>query len=314
MKILIITLLLALSTSAGMSTEVNLNINYNVDGTSFSLGTEYTNTDGIKYKVTRFEYYMCQFELDGQSLDGIYVLANGKISNYNLGDLDIESVHKMNVSFGVEKKENIGKDPNRFDLFHPLAPKNPSMHWGWNAGYRFWAIEGLSDPDGDGQYDKSFQYHILGDESFRTLSLDVDASVNNGKIDIMVDFNIQKLLAPVDMTQFGIFHDFYNNSQEVRALVDNIIPSGAITSKTTSSVETVNKSIELSPNPSSNHLNVDSKFMNSDYDIISIDGSTVQSGFIYNSRIGINDLTTGTYLIMIKDSMGNINTAKFVKQ
>lgn len=61
-------------------------------------------------------------------------------------------------------------------------------------------------------------------------SFDLDASVNNGYIDIMVDFNIQKLLARVDMTQFGIFHNFYNNSQEVRDMVDNIIPSGSITS------------------------------------------------------------------------------------
>ncbi|GEM_PF-1849473 len=109
MKKIIIALILLLSVSTSKSTEVNLIIDYNVDGTPFMLNTEYVNADDIKYKISRFEYYMRQFELDGQSLDGIYVLANGKISNYNLGDLDIESVHKMKLSFGVEKKRKYWK-------------------------------------------------------------------------------------------------------------------------------------------------------------------------------------------------------------
>ena len=117
-----------------------------------------------------------------------------------------------------------------------------------------------------------------------------------------------------NMTQFGIFHDFYNNSKEIRDLVDNITTSGALTSRTTSSVETVNKSIDISPNPSSNYLNVDSKFINSNYKIISMNGSTTQTGIINGNRIEIKDLTTGTFIIMIKDRIGNINTAKFLKQ
>ncbi len=314
MKKLIIALVLVLCTSSGMATEINLVINHNVDGTPFKLNTEYLNADGVKYKITRLEYYMCLFEIDGQLLEGKYILGNGNISNYYLGNLDVEEISKVKVSFGVEKQENIGKDPNRFDLLHPLAPKNPSMHWGWNAGYRFWAIEGVSDPDGDGQYDKSFQYHILGDESFRSLSFDLNTVKTDGALNVEIDFNLQKLLAPINMTQFGIFHDFYNNSKEIRDLVDNITTSGALTSRTTSSVESVNKSIDISPNPSSNYLNVDSKFINSNYKIISMNGSTTQTGIINGNRIEIKDLTTGTFIIMIKDRIGNINTAKFLKQ
>lgn len=314
MKKIIIALLLTVSTSVCMSTEVNLNIDYNVDGEVFNLNQQYTNSKGIKYKVIRLEYYMCQFELDGQPLNGTYVLANGNTSKYFLGNLDIEQVETVQLSLGVEKVNNIGVDPNMYDVFHPLAPKNPSMHWGWAAGYRFWAIEALTDPDGDGEYDKSFQYHILGDESFRTLSLDVNADKENGKIDIMVDFNIQKLLAPVDMAQFGIFHEFYNNSKEVQELVDNITTSGAISSQAVTSVEVVNNNLTISPNPTTEYLNVGNEYLNSNYDIVSMSGNKVLSGNIISNQIKLEAIPTGTYIVRIFDNNGVLNTAKFVKK
>ncbi|PKL80654.1 MAG: hypothetical protein CVV25_03900 [Ignavibacteriae bacterium HGW-Ignavibacteriae-4] len=306
-------MILILTTSASMSTEINLNFDFNVDGKEFKKNEVYTNTNGIKFKVTRFEYYMCGFELNEKPLN-LYLLVDGDYPNYSLGDNDINELSKIGMSFGVKIEDNIGKDPNMYSPFHALGPKDPSMHWGWNAGYRFWAIEGLSDPDGDGQFDKSFQYHILGDESFRSLSFDLNAIKTDGAINVEIDFNLQKLLAPIDMTQFGIFHDFYNNSKEIRDLVDNIIPSGAISIKSTSSVESNENNIELYPNPTTNYLKVGQEYLNSNYSIIALDGNLVQAGTINNSQINLENLISGTYLIRISDSKGKINMAKFVKK
>jgi hypothetical protein len=313
MKALLIAMILILTTSASMSTEINLNFDFNVDGKEFKKNEVYTNTKGIKFKVTRFEFYMCGFELNEKSLEN-YLLVDGDYKIYTLGEHDIKELNNIRMSFGVKIEDNLGKDPNFYGIFHPLGPKDPSMHWGWNAGYRFWAIEGLSDPDGDGQFDKSFQYHVLGDESFRTLSFDINAIENDGKVDIDIDFNLQKLLVPVDMTQFGIFHDFYNNSKEIRDLVDNIIPSGAISIKSTSSVESNENNIELYPNPTTNYLKVGQEYLNSNYSIIALDGNLVQAGTINNSQINLENLISGTYLIRISDSKGKINMAKFVKK
>jgi hypothetical protein len=312
MKKLIITTLILIASIASAA-EVNLNIDYNVDGVPFEFDKEYVNKNGVKYKISRFQYYMCQFELDDNLLEGTYVLANAGLESYSLGNIDISNVNNISLSFGVEEEENIGKDPNRFGMFHPLAPKNPSMHWGWSAGYRFWAIEGFSDPDGDGEYDKSIQYHILGDESFRTLSFTVNAQEVDGTIDIMLDFDIQELLAPVDMTTFGIYHEFYNNSQQVRDLIDNFGESDVVTSETTTSVE-LSQSISISPNPTTDYLNVDAKHVNSDFEIISLNGNVVQTGSVNSSIIEIIDLTVGTYFLRILDNSGVIKTAKFVKK
>jgi len=323
MKKIIIAVLLAMTCTMSAA-EVNLNIDYNVDGVPFEYNKEYINTDGIKYKVTRFEFYMCQFKLDDTVLEGTYVLANAQYNKYTLGNFDIDQVNKLGISFGVEAEENIGKDPNRFGMFHPLAPKNPSMHWGWAAGYRFWAIEGFSDPDGDGEYDKSFQFHILGDEAFRSVLFDVGAEAiksvakegiqsEGGVVDIKLGFNIQKLLAPVDMTKFGIYHQFYNDSQEVRDVIDNFTESDVVTSETQTSIAMFNN-IEISPNPTTDFLNIGNEFITASYDIISLEGTTVQSGNIDNDIIKVGDISTGTYILRIYDKKNVLNTAKFVKK
>ncbi len=312
MKSLLLATILVLFTGTLSAAEVNLNLDYHVDGKEFKMNQEYTNTKDINYKITRFEYYMCGLKFDDLELDN-YILANGNYENYSLGEYDINEINRVTMSFGVKKEDNINQDPNKYGPLHPLGPKNPSMHWGWAAGYRFWVVEGVVDHDKDGIYDKSFQYHILGDEAFRTMSFDVDAVSKSGVIDINIDFDIQKLLLPVDMTKFVAYHDFYNNLPEIREFINNIEESDVITSKTTSSVEMANKSIELFPNPTVNFLNLGSQYLNSSYDIITIDGLTAQSGTINSNIIELKDLTTGTYFIRISDSKGNINTAKFVK-
>lgn len=312
MKNLLIALILVLSTNILSSTEVMLNIDYNMEGKDFKLNEEYTNAKGIKFKITRLEYYMCGFKLDDLELD-TYILANDNYETYKLGNYDIDKVDKVTMSFGVKKEDNIDQDPNKYDPLHPLAPKDPAMHWGWAAGYRFWVVEGVVDHDNDGVYDKSFQYHVLGDEAFRTMSFDVNAVKQNDIIDININFDVYKLLLPIDMTKFLAYHDFYNNLPELRDFINNITASNVITIKKTSSVETTDNSIEIYPNPATNYLNIGQIYLNSDYSIIAIDGSITQSGTIKSNRINLENLMSGTYLIRISDRNGNINTAKFVK-
>ena len=313
MKRLILATIMALTIGTISAAEVNLNIDYHVDDKEFQMNQEYTNTKDINYKITRLEYYICGFKFDDLELDN-YLLANGNYESYLLGEYDINEINRVTMSFGVKKEDNINQDPNKYGPLHPLGPKDPSMHWGWAAGYRFWVVEGVVDNDKDGIYDKSFQYHILGDEAFRTMSFDVNTVSKSGVIDINLDFDIQKLLLPVDMTKFVAYHDFYNNLPEIRDFINNISASEVITSKTISSVESKENNIDIYPNPTTNYLIVGQGYLNSEYEIIAIDGNLAQAGTINNSQINLENLISGTYLIRISDSKGKINTAKFVKK
>ena len=312
MKNIIIATFLMLFTNVLYSNEVKLNFDFNVAGEEFIINKKYTNNDNINYKITRLEFYMCGFKLDDLELDD-YLLVNGNFKTYSLGEYSIDKVNNVTMSFGVKKEDNINQDPNKYGVFHPLGPKDPSMHWGWAAGYRFWVVEGVVDHDNDGVYDKSFQYHVLGDEAFRTMSFDIDAFSQDGVLDINMDFDVQKLLLPVDMTKFVAYHDFYNNSQELRDFINNITSSGVITSKTTSSVESIENNIEVYPNPAADYLIIGEKYLNSNFSIVAIDGTILLSGTINSNHINLEILVSGTYLIRISELNGNIKTAKFVK-
>lgn len=313
MKNSLLILTFMISALAINAEEIYLNINYNVDGEKFITNKVYTNSEGINYKVVHLYYYMCGFKFDDTNIDK-YVLANADSSRHKLGDLNIQSINKLNISYGVSSFDNIGVDPNTFPSDHPLAPQNQTMHWGWAAGYRFWLVDGFSDPDGDGVFNKSFQYHVLGNEAFRKLEFDVNTKSKNGVLDLNIDFDIQKLLSTIDMKEYGIYHEFYNNSPEVRAFINNIIPSGAITAQKTTFVELNTNSIIVSPNPADDYLFIGTEYLNNEYNIISINGNVLKNGRLVDNKIQISDLITGTYFLRIYDEKGILNTAKFVKK
>lgn len=313
MKTFLLTTILLLSVCTLSAEEVYLNIDYNVDGEKFVTNQVYTNSKGINYKVSKIYYYMFGFRLN-ETYIYKYVLANSNVNRHKLGDFDLNSIDSLTISFGVSSFENMGVDPNSFPPDHPLAPQNQTMHWGWAAGYRFWMIDGFSDPDGDGVFDKSFQYHALGNEALRTIVFKTNSVSKNGVIDLNFEMDVQKLLSPIDMSQYGIYHEFYNNSPQIRAFIDNIIPSKVITAKVMTSVETNTNSISLSPNPADEYLNFGSEYLNKDYDIISINGNVLKNGRLNENQIQISDLTKGTYFLRIYDEKGIINTAKFVKK
>ncbi len=130
---------------------------------------------GGKYqlKLNRFEYYLSDLRIihDGGKETPVidyYILARPALdSMYDLGTFPgIDIIEGIRFSVGVDPDKN-HLDPATYVTGHPLAPQDPSMHWGWVAGYRFAAIEGVS---GSG-LNQVFEIHALGDENYKTLTI-----------------------------------------------------------------------------------------------------------------------------------------------
>ncbi len=71
--------------------------------------------------------------------------------------------------------------------------------------------------------------------------------------------------------------------------------------------------IEVFPNPINEHINVrffDTNQKNLRFKIVSIFGSTIQSGKLEDSKIEINDLSSGFYFLYIQDDNGNSGVKK----
>ena len=101
-----------------------------------------------KVILTRAEFYISEVEIqhpDGMKmpLTDQYLLVNAKnpAAEFDLGIWPVETAHGVTLHLGVPAAVN-HNDPTTLPSGHPLAPQNPSMHWGWSSGYRFIAIEG----------------------------------------------------------------------------------------------------------------------------------------------------------------------------
>lgn len=170
-------LLLFLSTSfvvAHAQNEMMLHLSPRLGSQAFSLNQTVMHPGGTyQMKFTRFEYYISEIKIthDGGQVtpcaDVTLLVRPAQDSLYSLGQMPgISSVEAITFSVGVPQSLN-HLDPAAYPPSHPLAPQNPSMHWGWTSGYRFAAIEG----DAGTNLAQHFELHALGNANYKTQTI-----------------------------------------------------------------------------------------------------------------------------------------------
>ena len=133
------------------------------------LETIYTLSNGVKFKIEEFKFYSTNVNFGGtQMID--YSLYNfrerGPLWFQKTGEFTVGSA--LNYAIGVDALVN-HEDPSLPKLTSWLNVMNTEgMHWSWNTGYIFIAIEGKMDVEVDEVTDcnLSFSYHVAGDEFF----------------------------------------------------------------------------------------------------------------------------------------------------
>jgi hypothetical protein len=175
---------------------------------TFGLGNTYTTGEGTTYKPNRLQYYI---SLPAVTHDGgqqtqapnRYFLVDASEEDIllDLGEMNLENIEGITFSIGIDEARN-HLDPAGYPVDHPLAPKNPSMHWGWAAGYIFQAFEG----DCGANLAYFFQIHSIGNELYKTISLPAGADTDSGDliIEIMADYN--RLLDGIDLSNGPVSH------------------------------------------------------------------------------------------------------------
>lgn len=183
---LLLILSLCLGSLVGYSQKtVYLKINHALGVDPFAFNQPAVNNLGQSFEVSRMEYYISGIVLhhDGTStaLPTTYLLVNaGTTTNELLGTFPITNLDSISFAIGVDTASN-HDDPATYPSTHPLAPKAPSMHWGWASGYRFVAFEGTGGIGAD-----VFQMHGLDDRNYFSQTI-VTAGVNTtGNIDIVL--------------------------------------------------------------------------------------------------------------------------------
>jgi len=173
-KIALLLVFLAAFTTAKAQNEVMLHLAPRLGNAVFSLNTAINHPSGAyQLKYTRFEYYISEIKIthDGGQVTpvtNLHLLVRPALdSMYSLGQMPtVQNVEAITFSVGVEQAFN-HLDPASYPANDPLAPQNPEMQWGWTAGYRFAAIEGVAGTN----FAQNFEVHALGDVNYKTQTL-----------------------------------------------------------------------------------------------------------------------------------------------
>jgi len=208
-----------------------------------------------KVIITRAQFYISEIGIhlaDGTEMpvtdQYLLVNANAPTAEFDLGSWPVNAAHGATLHLGVPQTVNHG-DPATYPAGHPLALQNPTMHWGWTSGYRFMAIEGKVDNNGDGIPETTFEYHNLGDALYKSLELTGMKEAENGVLHMHFVIDYAQLFKNMSMSGNLIQH---GSAAANIAMMNNAATQNFIVLATTSAThEVINNSLNLkaSPNP-----------------------------------------------------------------
>jgi Secretion system C-terminal sorting domain len=291
-----------------------LNINHKLSDQAFQFNLPDVNNEGNTFSITRLEYYLSNIRIthDGGLIDtaaGVYALVNaGNNTSIELGSFDISQVEKIEFCVGVNQPENNG-DPALWPSDHPLAPKTPSMHWGWAAGYRFVALEGKSGPN----LNTTFQFHALGNQNYYNAFVNTSATEVNDQLVITLDADYTKALYNIDVSQGPTVHGETGLAVTVLLNFKNRIFTAAENSTAVTSVPG-EKDIKIYPNPSTGEMHIQvipSGYKVTKLEIMDLTGKRFQSLPMDNDQeLTIWLPNPGFYLISFWDQQERLYTSK----
>ena len=307
-------LVLAFIATSFAQTPITLNINHKLGASDFAMNMAAENNMTNKFNVSRLEYYISEITIvhDGgmeTTATDVYILVNGDAPvAADLGSHDVTTVEGIKFSVGVDQSKN-HLDPATFAMTHPLAPKFPSMHWGWNAGYRFIAVEGK----GGASLNRTFELHGLGDNNYFQTSVDCSAIGDRSGMSINLDADYTRILENINVNSGVIEHGDTGAAKTALQNFRDFVFSAAGTSSADDLAKI--QAFEIFPNPTTNgQVTVDfSSLEAADYQIAVTDmlGRQLEVLNISNgkSTVELNIQNAGMYLVSILKE-GNALTTK----
>ena len=183
-----------------VSLEMSIQPKWNGQDLAYSSMTLVQPETGDTFLVERADMILSEFALihaDGSRLplvdeagDPIYAFfTKGKPWTVTVPD-NIPKAEYIGIAFtvGLDSARNFG-DPSQWKVGHPLNPTVNNLHWGWQGGYVFMAIEGFYQNNGARE---PWLYHIATMENRMPV-------VVNGVLDLrgprrlVLNWNAEKL-------------------------------------------------------------------------------------------------------------------------
>lgn len=218
-RFLLFIMLVMVAVFATAQVNVTLHMTQKLGGEPFAYNSPAEADMGYSFSMTRMEYYISEIKLihDGGQVTPVtdlYLLVDPAVNTeFELGDFQITDLEKIQFSIGVDQAHN-HLDPASYPNGHPLAPQNPSMQWGWTAGYRFIALEGFAGADSN-SLNNNYQIHTIGDANYRTLTLDVEGDMNGNAMQIHLQADYENFLDGINASSGLVSHSSSGASKKI---------------------------------------------------------------------------------------------------
>jgi len=242
--------------SAQSMNQVNISFEHNAGNEFMAIGhTVFPIWNNKNVKITRAEFYISDIELHHSGntstlLADQYLLVDAAdpLAEFDLGAWLVDAAESVTLHVGVPSSVN-HLDPTTYPANHPLAPQNPTMHWGWSAGYRFMVIEGAVDNNNDGVPETIFEFHNVGDELYKSVELASAETAENGVLHLHFVLDYAKLFSNMTMSGNVIHHGATTMNI---SMMNNSAGAGFIAMPLVSATHDVNANslnLSASPNP-----------------------------------------------------------------
>ena len=298
--------------------DLYLEIEHQLNGQPFSIGAQGQNNLGHAFDVNRLEYYLSRISIThdgGQVIDlpDTYFLVDGA-QNFNelLGNFNIAQLESITFAVGVDSSRN-HLDPASWPMTHPLAPKNPSMHWGWTAGYRFAVMEGASGV-GLAQF---YEFHALGNRNYTFQTIETAGEDNNGDLVIHLIADYAGALYNMPLDQGIVQH---GQDDEAAEFLDNfalrVFESSDGNGPMASLSEEQVGAIRAYPNPAARQITLDlskAKVAIDRYEWVNAQGARVAGGAVRGNLIETPE-SNGLYLLHLYSRGELVSIEKVVVQ
>ena len=150
-----------------------------------------TNRSGQALSVTRLDLLIT--DLAARQSNGTWVSPSNQAAFVSVGEqrtrfmvsgLPPRSYDRVRFNVGVSSGVNHA-DPARQPAGHALNPNVNGLHWNWQGGYVFFAVEGYR------QNSNGYSYHIATDQQLMTVDLPVDLDT---KMELRLGLNLDRIL------------------------------------------------------------------------------------------------------------------------
>ncbi|MGB6221357.1 MAG: MbnP family protein [Haloferula sp.] len=210
-----------LTAHCSLGTSLHLDFIHEVDGRPLLIDSlRYGNSSSETFSLTRLEWLATDFSLT-TSTGNTLVIPNSTAfistrgTTFTLPDLPAEKITAITFHIGPDEKTN-HSDPAQYTANHPLNPNLNKLHWDWQGGYIFLALEGhwRADPQQGSvgvpptdqprsqNHPGGFAYHFARDPNRTKITLPIKLDLHHeSRVTIALD--PQKLLTDLSFAKDG---------------------------------------------------------------------------------------------------------------